>query len=211
MSGAKWRNFTRQEIEKFIQESFSLATLAEKLGYNKNCGSYLPTMKTMVEELQLDISHFTGQGWNKDNFDYTRFKKGIVIKSSEAVKALSFIRGHCCEKCNNKEWLGKPIPLEVHHKDGDSLNNEINNLELLCPNCHALTDNYRGKNINKFSKKVSDDDFVDALNNSSNIRQALRKLGLSAKGGNYQRAREIIFKYNISHLIQEHQEGKPLE
>ena len=211
MSKAKWRNFTRYEIEGFVQESFSWATLAEKLGYDKDGGSYLTAMKTMVEELQLDISHFTGQGWNKDNFDYTRFRKGIAIKSSEAVKALSFVRGYCCEKCNQKEWLGKPIPLEVHHKDGDSLNNEMNNLQLLCPNCHALTDNYRGRNINKQGERISDDDFADALSNNPNIRQALRKLGLSAKGDNYRRAREIIFKYNITHLIQEHQEGKPLE
>ncbi len=43
-------------------------------------------------------------------------------------------------------WLNKPIPLELHHKDGDNTNNELDNLELLCPNCHALTDNYRGRN-----------------------------------------------------------------
>ena len=201
MSMAKWRNFTRQEIEKFVQESFSIASLAEKLGYNKTSGSYLITMKTMIDELQLDVSHFTGQGWHKNHFDYARFRKGNVIKSSEAVRALSFIRGHCCEQCNQEEWLGNPIPLEVHHKDGDSLNNEMNNLELLCPNCHALTDNYRGRNIKQNGKKVSDDDFAETLKNSPNIRQALMQLGLSAKGGNYQRAREIIFKYNITQLI----------
>ena len=200
---AKWRDFTHKEIEKFVQESFSWATLAEKLGYDKCGGSYLTAMKKMVAELNLDTSHFTGQGWNKDNFDYTRFKKGVVIKISQAIKALTFMRGHSCERCNQKEWLGKPIPLEVHHIDGDSLNNEMSNLELLCPNCHALTDNYRGRNINKHKEKVSDDDFAEALNNSPNIRQALRKLGLSAKGGNYERAREIIFKYNITHLIVE--------
>ena len=84
-------------------------------------------------------------------------------------------------------------------------------MQLLCPNCHALTDNYCGKNINKGIQKISDKDFVEALKDSPNIRQALRKLGLSAKGGNYQRAREIIFKYNITHLMQEHQDEKSLE
>ena len=49
------------------------------------------------------------------------------------------------------------------------------------------------------------------LQDNINIRQALKAMGLSAKGGNYQRARDIIFKYNIEHLMQEHQEGKPLE
>lgn len=42
------------------------------------------------------------------------------------------------------EWLGQPIPLELEHRDGNSSNNELENLELLCPNCHAQT--YRSRN-----------------------------------------------------------------
>ena len=99
--------------------------------------------------------------------------------------------------------MEQPIPLEVHHIDGDSLNNEMSNLKLLCPNCHAFTDNYRGKNINRGIKNISDDEFVEVLKNSPNIRQALKTVGLTAKGGNYQRARELILTYNINHLMNE--------
>ena len=208
---AKWRKFTRQEIEMFVQESCSYATLANKLGYNNKAGSYIKSMKSMIEELQIDISHFKGQEWNNNNFDYSRFRKGVAIKSSCAIDALIFIRGHRCEKCGCEQWLGQPIPLEVHHEDGDSLNNEMDNLKLLCPNCHALTENYRGKNINHGIKTISDDVFAETLQCSPNIRQCLMKLGLAAKGDNYRRAREIIFKYNITHLMQEHQERKLLE
>lgn len=208
---AKWRNFTRQEIEDFVQNSNSLMMLAEKMGYITTSGSYLTAMKSMIEELNLDISHFVGQSWNKNNFNYERFRKGIAIKTEQAINALIFLRGHRCENCQQETWLDNPIPLEVHHKDGDPWNNEMDNLLLVCPNCHALTDNYRGKNINMGIKQISDDDFAKVLNDSPNIRQALKKLGLSAKGDNYQRAREIIFKYNILHLMSEHQDGKPLE
>ena len=52
-----------------------------------------------------------------------------------------------CERCGLKEWQGFGIPLELHHKDGNKKNNDLSNLEILCPNCHALTDTYRGKNI----------------------------------------------------------------
>ena len=207
---AKWRKFTRQEIEVFVQESYGYASLAEKLGYKQGGGS-IASIKSMIEELNLDVSHFQKPGWNKSNFDYSRFRKGVAIKSSHAIDALIFIRGHRCEKCGEEQWLDQPIPLEVHHEDGDPLNNEMDNLKLFCPNCHALTENYRGKNINKGIKTISDDDFAVALQNSPNIRQGLMKLGLTAKGDNYRRAREIIFKYNITHLLQEHQEGKPLE
>ena len=53
---------------------------------------------------------------------------------------------HCCASCNNIEWLGKPIPLELEHKDGNSSNHILENLSLLCPNCHAQTETYRGRN-----------------------------------------------------------------
>lgn len=53
---------------------------------------------------------------------------------------------HKCQECGLSEWLGKQIPLELDHIDGEHFNNEISNLRLLCPNCHALTDTYRAKN-----------------------------------------------------------------
>ena len=51
-----------------------------------------------------------------------------------------------CENCNSAQWMGQDIPLELHHVDGDSHNHVLDNLKLLCPNCHALTDTYRSKN-----------------------------------------------------------------
>lgn len=211
MKQAKWRKFTRQEIEQFVSESNSIASLADKLGYSKKCGSYLNTINNMIQELNLDVSHFCGQSWNKNNFDYSRFQNGKAIKISSAINALIFLRGRKCECCGAEEWIGNPIPLEVHHNDGNTLNNELKNLVLLCPNCHALTKNYRGKNANKGSIRVSDEELVQSLMDSANIRQALRKVGLTAKGGNYQRARDLIFTYNIEHLMLEHQDEKFLE
>lgn len=59
-----------------------------------------------------------------------------------------------CESCELTEWLGQQIPLELHHVDGDRANNALGNLSLLCPNCHALTDNYRAKNIKNLSARM---------------------------------------------------------
>jgi hypothetical protein len=199
----RWERFTRQEIEQFVKESFSYAQLAKRIGYDDSSknGSAYRTVHEMIDTLNLDISHFKGQSWNKDNFDYSRFTYGKKIKSSQAVDAIIALRGHKCEVCGLTEWMDKPIPLEVHHIDGQELNSELDNLLLTCPNCHALTDNYRGRNINKGTEKVSDEKFVDALNNSSSIRQALILLGLTPKGGNYSRAYELINKYQIKKFL----------
>ena len=50
------------------------------------------------------------------------------------------IKKHECECCHNTMWNGLPIVLEVHHQDGNRKNNELSNLQLLCPNCHAIID-----------------------------------------------------------------------
>ena len=201
MRTAKWRNFSKEEIATLVKESKSYAEIAQKLGYNIKCGSYVTTMKSMIEELELDINHFQMQAWNRNNFDYSRFQYGVAIKPANMIDAIIHLRGHRCENCGATSWLGNKIPLEVHHKDGDSLNNDLKNLTLLCPNCHALTNNYRGKNVNARSNVISDDMFVNALQQAQNIRQALRKLGLTPKGANYIRARELAVKHNIMHII----------
>lgn len=199
----RWERFTRQEIEQFVKESYSYAQLATKIGYDnasKN-GSAYRAIHQMINELNLDISHFKGQGWNKNNFDYSRFAYGKKIKSAQALNAIVALRGHQCESCGLTEWLDKPIPLEVHHLDGKELNSELENLILLCPNCHALTGNYRGRNINSGVLSITDEEFITALKNSPNIRQALISLGLTPKGGNYIRANELIQKYQIEKFL----------
>ena len=199
----KWEKFSQEELELFVKESYSYAQLAEKCGYCKTSGSAIQYTKEMIQERNLDISHFTGQAHNKNEFDYSRFKYGNNIKAAQAIDAISYLRGWHCECCGLSEWLNQPITLEVHHKDGDRLNNVLENLELLCPNCHSYTENWRGKNIDKkITQTVSEEDFVSALQKSPNIRQALLSLGLAAKGGNYSRAHELIVKYQIIHLLE---------
>ena len=63
------------------------------------------------------------------------------------------IKKHICEKCWNTTWNDLPIPLELEHLNGDNSDNRLENLKLYCPNCHAQTDSYRGKNKGKAVNK----------------------------------------------------------
>jgi len=56
------------------------------------------------------------------------------------------IRGHSCESCGLTRWQGQLIPLELDHVDGNAGDNSLTNLRLLCPNCHAQTPTYCGRN-----------------------------------------------------------------
>ena len=199
MSKSKWKSFSEEEIREIVLNSKNNAEVAEKLGYSKTGGSSFCAIKQMYEYYNIDTSHFLGQGWNKNNFDYSRFQKGKVIKSASAIYAIVALRGHKCENCQLSEWLGKPITLEVHHKDGNHQNNELENLQLLCPNCHSYTSTFTRKNSNV---AVSEEDFVQALRESRSIRQALILLDLTPSGKNYDRAYELIERYNLVHLKQ---------
>lgn len=50
-----------------------------------------------------------------------------------------------CEICHLNEWFGKKLTLELHHIDGNRFNNDFDNLQLLCPNCHSITPNHSKK------------------------------------------------------------------
>lgn len=104
-------------------------------------------------------------------------------------------RGYKCQKCGLSEWNGLPIPLEVHHINGNKYDNRKENLQLLCPNCHTLTPNFGNKN-KPSSKKVSDEDLLKSLRTSYSIREALLKVGLSDTGVQYARARKILNQTN---------------
>lgn len=171
------------------------------MGYTGTGGNASRVPPQIIEKYpNIDISHFTGQRWNVGNTSYDKLSSTFRGKKETIKRALLAHRENKCECCGLEQWFDKPIPLEVHHKDGNNTNNDPDNLQLLCPNCHAFTNYYRGRNINTGVEKISDEDFAQALQNSSNIYQALLSLGLTAKGANYTRAYRIIEQYNIEHL-----------
>ena len=146
------RKYTVDQLMEAVKESTSYAQVLSKVGLVPAGGNY-ETIKKAITFYDLDSSHFTGQGWNKGKTfgpkrpieDYLSNK---YPTKSYRLKERLINDGYLdsiCSNCNLTQWLGDAIPLELHHKDGDHNNNNLDNLQLLCPNCHTLTDTYRRK------------------------------------------------------------------
>jgi hypothetical protein len=101
---------------------------------------------------------------------------------------------HQCENCGLESWQGGKIPIELHHIDGNPKNNDINNLQILCPNCHALTNNYRGRNKKRIQKGkfITDDEIALVITECYNRRQVLLFLGMTGYGASYERINKVI-------------------
>jgi len=133
------KNYTEEQFINAVKNNVSAAGVMRELGLVPIGGNYF-TINRKIAQLNLDTSHFTGQLWSKDK----RLKNWDDFKSNDSMKRQLIKEfGHKCGNCGLSEWLGKPIILEMHHKDGDASNNNLENVELLCPNCHSFTETWR--------------------------------------------------------------------
>lgn len=146
-----------------VAASGSIAEVLRRLEGPITSASY-KRVNRRISELDLDTSHFRGQGYSLGRSYPERWKSiEHLLKTSTSSSKIrlallrSGTRAHRCERCNLTEWNGRPIPLELDHIDGDRTHNQLENLRLLCPNCHALTPTYRGRNIGAYGPQASDD------------------------------------------------------
>ena len=123
---ARWRKFSKEQIEQKVLNSKSFRELSQKLGYAKNGGGTITSLHKMCEQLNLDTSHFLGQAWNKENYDYSLFTVNSPKKNGiTTLNPLIKLRGRKCECCGYTQWLNNPINLEIHHINGIRTDNRL--------------------------------------------------------------------------------------
>ena len=153
------QKFTKEEMETFVRESISLSDVCRKCGW-KPTGGNNRIVKRYIKEYGLSTEHFNPYAKSTARLIESRKEvpvekylvQGSYIKTDRLKKKLieAGYKENRCEVCGITEWNGKSITLQIHHINGDHTDNRLENLQLLCPNCHSQTDNYCQKKPKRY-------------------------------------------------------------
>lgn len=153
------RTWTDDDLREAVANSRSTSAVLRTFGYDPSGGMHR-YIKRAIQELELDTSHFVGQGWNKGQAHKGGSRRPLaeILVTNSSYGCSSTLRQRLiaeglkpayCERCGRDSWFDEPLPLHLDHINGDHSDNRIENLRILCPNCHALTPTWCGRNRSK--------------------------------------------------------------
>lgn len=157
--GSRW---TREVLEPAVAASKSVHEVLRHLGLAP-VGGHHTHISRRIASYGLDTTHFAQQPRTgrkqprraprqllvEDHSPHARRVPGARLKSAMAALGVA---QRCAECGTEPVWHGRPLPLEVDHINGEWRDNRLKNLRLLCPNCHSVTDTYRGRSKRRRSR-----------------------------------------------------------
>jgi 5-methylcytosine-specific restriction endonuclease McrA len=148
--------YPEDDVRRAVQVSRSMAQVFVRLGEPWSSRKQAQ-LKRRLQDLGIQTSHFLGGAWRRGSrtpvVPARPLDEVLVVGrrvASNNLKHRLFQEGlkpRVCENCGLRQWRGRPISLELDHVNGRKDDNRLENLRILCPNCHAQTDTYRGRNI----------------------------------------------------------------
>lgn len=153
MRKSKW---TKEILAEAVVESFSMASVMRKLGLKLSGGNHY-NITSKIRFFGIDTSHFTGGAHlrGKTHNWSTRIPlENILIENSNYLSRSSLkirlfkeglLKNQCYECGCQPEWRGEKLALHLDHINGVSNDHRVENLRMLCPNCHSQTSTYSNK------------------------------------------------------------------
>jgi hypothetical protein len=150
----KPRTYTDTQFIDAVETSTSIRQVLAKLGLKEAGGNY-KVAQQRIEKLGISLADGpNGQSWSKGKtlgpkrpIEYYLTENSYHQSHKLKLRLIQEgIKTHQCEECGITHWNGKTTPIELDHINGNRYDNRLENLRILCPNCHAQTETYRGKN-----------------------------------------------------------------
>ena len=129
------RRYDWEAVQRFYDEGHSITECQEHFGFARKTfmdAAARGAIQTRPQGAPLALYLVAGRAVNRCHL------KGRLL--AEGLKE------NRCECCGITDWRGAPLAMALHHANGDGLDNRIENLVMLCPNCHAQTPNFSGRN-----------------------------------------------------------------
>jgi len=124
------------KLGEAVEQSFSVVEVIEKLGIKQH-GSNHERVREEINKRGLDTSHFDPHARRNTNSKVEH--RSVIRKRILKYNLLPYV----CAKCGNDgTWCGTKLTLQLDHIDGNSKNNNLDNLRFMCPNCHTQTDTW---------------------------------------------------------------------
>ena len=143
---------TRERLVAAVNGATSLRQVLIRLDVAPYGGNY-GVLRRALTRHNIDTSQFVGRAWSRGRRLSPRKPLAAYLDNTAPIQSYKLKRRllkeglleRRCAGCGHTEWQAVPIPLELDHINGDNQDNRLENLRLLCPNCHALTPTYRSK------------------------------------------------------------------
>jgi hypothetical protein len=157
--------YTKEVLEPIVRGSLSIGQVLRRLGLKQTGGNH----RQIVGRIRLagiSTAHFRGAAWCRGEtvsthpsvasaaLRHTRSDEEVFVENSPMLGGVRLIkrllrRGwqYACKECSLSTWRGEPLSLQLDHLNGVSNDNRLENLRLLCPNCHSQTETYCRKKV----------------------------------------------------------------
>lgn len=160
-------NYTKEEVQAAVSKSFNFSDVFRNLGLTINGGSY-KWIRKVIKKHSIDTSHFTkiNSALLAAGKEATK-RKTVMIYSVKNVSNGERIRAHKlrsfllfngqeekCSDCGLTDWNGKKLRLDIDHIDENPINNHIDNLQFICPNCHRAKTILFDEQSNEFKRSL---------------------------------------------------------
>ena len=145
--------YTKELLEPIVASSCTMAEVLRKLDLNHQAGGNYRLVSSKIRAFGLSTDHFSGQAWSRGvtrSFMPRQPDHEVFIENCprcpngpRLIKRLLLLGwSYQCHRCETTEWLGEPLTLHLDHINGINNDNRLENLRLLCPNCHKQTETW---------------------------------------------------------------------